>query len=208
MCSLPCPATVAMCASGSRISTSPSASMSRALTSGLVHADVERLRVVDVQLDRDLLQVEDDVRCILDHARDWGELVEHAVDLHCGDGRAFNRREQNATERVADRRPEAALEGLRVKPPEAVGERLALELEALRPLKILPEHLRILSPTGRQPGLQTCVLWSLASRRRSEGLRAGDLAAIAAQSNSEFGTRNSELANAECGVRSAELVWK
>ena len=71
-----------MCASGSRISTSASVSMSRALTSpGLVDAQVQRLGRVDVHLERNLLQVEDDVGRVLDHARDRRELVQHAVDL-------------------------------------------------------------------------------------------------------------------------------
>ena len=82
MCSLPPSATVAMWASGSRISTSPSAWMSRAAHfAGLVDADGQRLGVIDVQLERDLLQVEDDVGRILDHAGNRRELVQHAVDL-------------------------------------------------------------------------------------------------------------------------------
>ena len=35
-------------------------------------------------------------------------------------GRAFDRREQHAAQRVADGRPEAALERLRVEPAEAI----------------------------------------------------------------------------------------
>jgi len=45
-----------------------------------------------VELQRDLLQVEDDVRGILDHARDRRELVLHAVDLH---GRDLNNQKQS-----------------------------------------------------------------------------------------------------------------
>ena len=130
-----------MCASGSRISTSPSAWMSRARTSpGLVDADDQRLGVVDVQLERNLLQVEDDVGRVLDHAGNRRELVQHAVDLHGGDRRALDRGEQHAPQRVADGRAEAALERLRVEPAEPIGERLALELEPLGSLKTFPEH--------------------------------------------------------------------
>ena len=86
------------------------------------------------------------------------ELVEHAVDLDRGDRRALDRGEQHAAQRVADRRAEAALERLRVEPAEPVGERLALELEPLGPLKTFPEHVLIV-PFARPSdvdGRQTC----------------------------------------------------
>ena len=123
----------------------------------LVDAQRQRLGVIDVQLERNLLQVEDDVGRVLDHAGNRRELVQHAVDLDGGDRRALDRGEQHAPQRVADRRAEAALERLRVEPAEPVGERLALELEPLGSLKTFPEH-RILSfrLTGPQTGLQTC----------------------------------------------------
>ena len=114
--------------------------VARAHLAGLVHPQVQRLRVVDVQLQRDLLQVEDDVGRILDDAGDRRELVEHTVDLHRGDGRAFNRGEQHAPQRVADGGAEAALERLRVKPAEPIRESLALDLEPLGALKTFPEH--------------------------------------------------------------------
>ena len=123
---------------------------------GLVDLDRERLDLIGVQLERDLLEVEDDVGRILDHARDRRELVEHAVDLHRGDRRAFNRRQQHAPQRVADGGAEPALERLRVEPAEPVREGLALEFEALGSLKTFPEHVLSLSPTGPQTGLQTC----------------------------------------------------
>ena len=131
-----------MCASGSRISTSASVSMSRALTSPrLVDPQVERLGGVDVHLQRNLLQVQDDVGRVLDHAGDRRELVQHAVDLDRRDRRAFNRRQQHAPQGVADGRAEPALERLRVEPSEPIRERLALELQPLGPLKTFPEHV-------------------------------------------------------------------
>src|SRR5205807_305605 len=87
---------------------------------------------------------------VLDHAGNRRELVEHAFNLHGGDRRAFNRREQDAPQRVADRRAEAALERLRVKPAEPIGERLAFELEPLGSLKTFPEHADSLSPRARR----------------------------------------------------------
>src|SRR5262245_28742459 len=107
---------------------------------GLVDPQRERLRVIDVQLQRNLLEVEDDVGGVLDHAGNRRELVQHAVDLHRGDRRAFDRRQQHAAQRVADGGAEAALERLRVEPAEAIGERLTFELEPLGPLKTFPEH--------------------------------------------------------------------
>src|SRR5262249_57651224 len=96
-----------------------------------------------------------------------GGGVEQAVDLHRRDRRAFNRREQHAPQRIADRRAETALERLRVEPAEPVRQRFTLELEALGSLKTFPEHrvsfrpprrsFGATSPTGPQTGLQTCV---------------------------------------------------
>ena len=57
----------------------------------LIDADDQRLGVVAVQLQRNLLQVEDDVGGIFHDAGNRRELVEHTVDLHCGDRGAFNR---------------------------------------------------------------------------------------------------------------------
>ncbi len=106
----------------------------------LLHAEIERAALLRVHLERDLLEVEDDVGGILHHARNRRELVQHAVDLHGGDGGAFNRRQQHATQRVADGGAEAALERLRVEPAEPVRQGLALELEPLGSLKSSPEH--------------------------------------------------------------------
>ena len=53
-------------------------------------------------LEQDLLQVQNDVGHVLDHAVNGGEFVHRAVDLDGGDGRAFERGEQHAAQRVAD----------------------------------------------------------------------------------------------------------
>src|SRR5438876_12320756 len=58
---------------------------------GLLDVDVNRLWQVGIELDGHLLQVENNVRGILDHAGDRRKFVQHAFDLHVGDGRAFNR---------------------------------------------------------------------------------------------------------------------
>ncbi len=122
----------------------------------LVLPQRQRLGVVDVARQRQLLEVEDDVGRVLDHALDRRELVQHAVDLHGGDRRAFDRRQQHAAQRVADGRAEAALERLRVEAAEPIGQGLAFELKALGALKTFPHISNFLSLTGRQTGLQTC----------------------------------------------------
>ena len=70
------------------------------------------LHALGMLAERDLLDVEDDVGHVLAHAGDRGELVQHAVDMHRGDGRALKRGQQHAAKRVAERQPEAALERL------------------------------------------------------------------------------------------------
>ena len=49
-------------------------------------------RLVAVDLERQALEVEQQIRDVFDDAGDRGELVEHAVDLDVGDGGAGNRR--------------------------------------------------------------------------------------------------------------------
>ena len=144
---------------------------------------------VDVQLERNLLQVEDDVGRVLDHAGNRRELVQHAVDLDRGDRRAFDRGEQHAAQRVADRGAEAALERLRVEPAEPIGQRLALELEPLGSLKTFPEHCVVsFRQTGRYgapPDLQFRPPPPAAGLER---LRAGSYRAFSRQLPDQLGT--------------------
>jgi hypothetical protein len=114
---------------------------------GLVHLDVQRLGGVGVKLQRDLLQVENDVGRILDHAGDRRELVHDAVDSDGGDGRALNRGEQHATHRVADGRAESPLERLGMEPAEPIRQRLAIELQPFGTLETFPQHRSVLSCT-------------------------------------------------------------
>jgi hypothetical protein len=93
---------------------------------GLLDVHVDGLRQVGIQLDRHLLQVEDDVRRILDHAGDRREFMQHSFDLHRGDCRAFDRAEERAAQRISYRRAPAALKRLRGKPPVLLGERFQL----------------------------------------------------------------------------------
>src|SRR5262249_2786028 len=69
--------------------------------SGLSGLEVDGFWSIAIELERDLLQVEDDVRGVLDYAGDGLELVQHAFNLHRGNGRALNRGQQHAPQGVA-----------------------------------------------------------------------------------------------------------
>src|SRR5688500_2572222 len=75
-------------------------------------AEPELDRVARVHLDRDRLEVQQDVDDVLLDTLDAGVLVQHAVDLDLGHGAAGHRGEQHAPQRVAERVAEAALERL------------------------------------------------------------------------------------------------
>ena len=82
-----------------------------------VHLDLGRLAV---QAADELLEVQDDVGDVLADARQRRELVRDALDLDGRDGRALERGEQHAPERVAERVAEAAVERLDREPPRAL----------------------------------------------------------------------------------------
>ena len=73
------------------------------------------LGMVHVELERDLLQVHDDVRSILGHVGNRGELVQHPFNLDRCDGRSFDRRKQHATQGIADRGAKTPFKGLSEK---------------------------------------------------------------------------------------------
>jgi hypothetical protein len=107
------------------------------------HADVRDLLLGTViQLDAHLLQVEDDIGDVLGHARQGGELVQHAVDTDGDDGCALERRQQHAPERVADGRAVSALERLAEELPERGREALRVGLEPLRLDQLAPVALQ------------------------------------------------------------------
>ena len=66
------------------------------------------------------------------------ELVQHAVDLHGGDGGALQRGQQDAADRVAQRHAEAALQRLGHDGGDAVRIGARLDLELLRLDQRLP----------------------------------------------------------------------
>src|SRR5690348_13224235 len=73
-----------------------------------------------------LLEVEDDIGGVLDHAGDGAELVSHALDADAGDGGAFDGAEEHAAESGADGGAEAALERLGGEHAVALGERFGV----------------------------------------------------------------------------------
>ncbi len=70
------------------------------------------LGLIGIQRDNDVLDVQDDVRDVLHHTIDAGELVRSVLNLDSGNGGAFQAGQQDATQAVADGGPEAAFERL------------------------------------------------------------------------------------------------
>ena len=108
----PLPLSVAMCEVlvedldvGSGISMSPAVTSAGPRTSRR-----QRDRLVASRREHDVLEVEDDVGDVLGDAGDGVELVERVVEADRRDGRAGDRRQQGAAQRVAERVAEAGLE--------------------------------------------------------------------------------------------------
>ena len=114
---------------------------------GLVGAEVEGLGAFAVELERDLLEVQDDVGRVFNDAGDGLELVQHAFDADGGYGCAFDGGEQGAAKGVADGGTEAALKGLRGELAVLVGECFGVDCETLGLLKTSPKHVFLLYPS-------------------------------------------------------------
>ena len=71
------------------------------------------LGAVARHLERDVLDIEHDIRHILAHAGDRRKFMQDTVDMDRGNRRALQRRQENAAQRIAEREAEAALERLR-----------------------------------------------------------------------------------------------
>src|SRR6201995_2752117 len=124
---------------------------------GALLAQVHHDRLVVLRGHHEFLQVQDDVGDILLHPRNGGELVQDALDPDAGDGRARNRGQERAPERVADGVAEARLQRLDDEPgPELVylllGERGALSDEHFCSLPRRPLYdVAVFSPGGDPP---------------------------------------------------------
>ena len=100
--------------------------------------------------------------------------MQHAVDLHGGDGRALQRGEQHAAQRVAERQAEAALERLGDDGREARAVAAGSDLELVRLDQILPvllEHLSCLSCSVERWRLAQPLRESACNMMRRECLR-------------------------------------
>ena len=106
-----------MCRSGLWTSTPAGGWMSAAVTSPVpLLAEVHHDGLVVLRGDDELLEVEDDLGDVLGHTGDRRELVQDAVDLDRRDGRTRDRRQQRATQGVAEGVAEAGLQGLDDEP--------------------------------------------------------------------------------------------
>src|SRR5260370_1199202 len=108
-------ASVKMARWGMRISAPPRREvdvLGGDLTGAGHHQGGLNLRGIRVHPADDPLEVQDDVGDVLLDAADRRELMGYALDAHAGHGRAGQRGEQHAPERVAEGVSEAAVEGL------------------------------------------------------------------------------------------------
>jgi hypothetical protein len=102
--------------------------------------EIEEGRTLAVDLERYLLEIEDDIGDILDHARHCRELVVRALDLDRGDRGGGNRRQQGPTQPVAKSGSPATFEWLGEETSEAGAVALVFQLNVCGSLKILPDH--------------------------------------------------------------------
>ena len=151
MLSLPPSLTVAMWTSLSSTSTSASVSIWPEVTSpGWSDAQVEGLRAFAVHLERNLLQVEDDVGGVFDHAGDRTEFVQHAFDADGGDGRALDGAEQHATQALPMVVPKPRSKGCALNLPNFSVSVSVLDCETLGLLKTSPKHVFLLLRPSRE----------------------------------------------------------
>ena len=99
---------------------------------------LEALGPFALHAQRDLLDVEHDVRDILANAGERREFVQDVLDLDRGDSGTLQRREQHATQRVAQRQAEAPLQRLGDEGRATLAVAAGLLLETMRLLQFLP----------------------------------------------------------------------
>ena len=123
-------------------------------TPGPCFCRVMRFGPSPLHLDRDVLDVEDDVGHVLAHAGDRGEFMQHAVDMNRGDGRALQRGQQDAAQarcRASVPKPRSSGSATRVAARVVVAGR---DLELVRLDQFLPvllNHGHIFLRTARPP---------------------------------------------------------
>ncbi len=112
----------------------------------LVGAQIKRLGTVARELEGNLLEIQDDVGGVFNHAGDRLELVQHALDANRGNCGALDRAEQRAAKGVADGCAKSALKGLGAELAKCFAERLGIDCQALRFLKSSPKHIVVSFP--------------------------------------------------------------
>ena len=138
--------TVAICRSRSSTSTSASVWICAGENfAGFVGNQTDGFDAFADHLERNLLQVQDDVGGVFDNARDGAEFVIHAFDADRGDGGAFDARKQHAAQRIADGGTETALERLGGELPVTLRQGLGVSDQTFGFLKAL-EHTFYFTP--------------------------------------------------------------
>ena len=97
-------------------------------------------RLVAVDLERDLLEIEDDVGDVFDDTRHRRELMVGALDLDRRDGGTGNRRKQRPPQSIADGCAPTPFEGLRQEARECVAVFFFARLHLGRSLEFVPDH--------------------------------------------------------------------
>ena len=87
--------------------------VSRGHCAGALRRERQLCGVLAVQRQGDTFQVQQDFDDVFLHALNGRVLVLDTVDLDFGDGATGHRRQQNATQRIAQRVTKASLEGLK-----------------------------------------------------------------------------------------------
>ena len=100
--------------------------------------DDHAFRTLALHLDGDVLDIEHHVGDVLAHACDRGKLVQHAIDMHRLHRRTLQGGQQNASQRVAERNAEAALERFGNHRGNPCGVTTDGHLELVRPDQFLP----------------------------------------------------------------------
>ena len=80
--------------------------------SGLVRFQVDGFGVIDIELERNLLQVHDDICGIFRHVGDRSELVQNTLDLHGSNRSSLDGGQQDPAQRIPNGCAETSFEGL------------------------------------------------------------------------------------------------
>jgi hypothetical protein len=146
--------------------------------SGARGAQGHALGAFGVHAHGQLLDVQNDVDDVFTDAFERGEFVHNAIDLDGGDGCALQRREKNATQGVAERHTETALERFGDDASLAASVGPGFDLRLLRTDQLVPvsfDHVvgplnAARRPRFAQPAKEDC---GLKSTRRDDAWADG-----------------------------------